>query len=137
MNEKQGYILKLLGEVNKHLTSDYKVSLIGDDTLHIITPHVYNDFSNIEVYLSDEGDGKFTLSDDGETCNRLFIDGHAIEESPAKMYRAQILAGIHGVDFESSVFSMPVLLQTMGRTIHRLCSVISDVSAMGEGGKIG
>jgi hypothetical protein len=102
---------------------------VEGDRLGIVTPYLYPDHDNIEVFLKDR-DGQITVSDLGETLRRL--DGAGLDVGPdgAVGRRAVRIAGGVGVELRSGVLLKRGALADAGKLIFDVVSVCAAVSQL-------
>lgn len=98
---------------------------LGDGCM-VVTPFQHYDQSFIELYVEFR-DGKYIISDDGETLAMLFVSGLTIDKRSPLFDVIEHIARFHDILFEQDVLSVSTTEETLGEKVYALIHAIQSV----------
>jgi hypothetical protein len=95
--------------------------------LQVVTPYLYPDHDNIEVFVREKGDGSLVVSDLGETLRKLDTLGMDVCSTPALMFLAERIANGLGVWIDNGVIRKDGAPAEAGEIAFAVISVCQGV----------
>jgi Domain of unknown function DUF1828 len=116
------------------LKEDFACSARPNGRLCIVTPYLYPDHDNIEVFVRDKGDHVF-VSDLGETLRYLDTNGMDIMSTPNLLFAAKRIAEGFGASIREGVLVKDGPPETVGQLIFDVLSAVKAVSSLVYGNR--
>lgn len=115
----------IIKQLFDYLNEWSSVRMLGNGCM-VVTPFQHYDYSFIELYVEFQ-DGKYYISDDGETLAMLFVSGLTINHHSPLFRVVKQIAQDHSVMFENDVLSIQAYEQELGAKIYTLIHAIQSV----------
>ena len=112
----------------------FDCSVSPNGRLCVVTPYLYPDHDNIEVFIRDKGDRVF-VSDLGETLRYLDTNDMDVTGTPKLLFAARRIADGFGVSIHEGVLVKECQAETVGQTIFDVLSAVKSVASLVYGSR--